>query len=174
MSGGAASVTERPARAVSPSWCSSTRLLVTLVHLRLGLPHTALAKLFAVDRSTVSAAVREIRPPLAARGFATPDHPGLRIRTLDDLFAYANIEGVELRIDGTEVQVRRPRAGRPGRKVFISGKKKQNTIKITTFLHPEARSRYANGCVPDGENGDCRLTGSGNPQHHVKNPTYEG
>jgi hypothetical protein len=34
-----------------------------------------------------------------------------------------------LRIDGTEVQVRRPKAGRPGRKAFISGKKKQNTEK---------------------------------------------
>lgn len=39
--------------------------------------------------------------------------------------AYAEAEGVDLRIDGTEVQVRRPRAGRPGRKAFVSGKKKQ-------------------------------------------------
>ncbi|MEU8693095.1 transposase family protein [Streptomyces sp. NPDC048665] len=46
------------------------RLLVTLVHLRLGLPHAALAQLYGVDRSTVSAAVREVRPLLAARGFA--------------------------------------------------------------------------------------------------------
>ena len=36
-----------------------------------------------------------------------------------------------LRIDGTEVQVRRPRPGRAGRRAFISGKKKQNTIKST-------------------------------------------
>jgi hypothetical protein len=31
------------------------RLLVTLVHLRLGLPHAALAELYGMDRSTVSA-----------------------------------------------------------------------------------------------------------------------
>ncbi|MFF1298396.1 transposase family protein [Streptomyces sp. NPDC058296] len=36
-------------------------------------------------------------------------------------------------MDGTEVQVRRPRAHRPGRKAFVSGKKKQNTINTTSF-----------------------------------------
>lgn len=33
---------------------------------------------------------------------------------------------------GTEVQVRRPKAGRPGRRAFVSGKK-QNTIKSTVI-----------------------------------------
>jgi len=33
---------------------------------------------------------------------------------LADVFAYAAAEGVRLRIDGTEIRVRRPRAGRPG------------------------------------------------------------
>ncbi|MFF3589444.1 transposase family protein [Streptomyces sp. NPDC002387] len=52
------------------------RLLVTLVHLRHQLPHMVLAELFEVDRSTVSAAIRQVRPLLAARGFAVPDRPG--------------------------------------------------------------------------------------------------
>ncbi|MGW3044800.1 transposase family protein [Kitasatospora sp. NPDC001159] len=119
------------------------RLLVTLVYLRLGLPHAALAELYGVDRSTVSGAIREVRPLLASRGFAVPDRPGLRIRTLEDLFAYADAEGVELRIDGTEVQVRRPRAGRPGRRAFVSGKKKQNTIKTTTFSDGQGRTLFS-------------------------------
>ena len=38
---------------------------------------------------------------------------------------------MQLRIDGTEVQVRLPAANRPGRRAFVSGKKKQNTIKST-------------------------------------------
>jgi DDE superfamily endonuclease len=38
---------------------------------------------------------------------------------------------VRLRVDATEVRVRRPRAGRPARKAFVSGKAKQNTIKTT-------------------------------------------
>ncbi len=125
------------------------RLLVTLVHLRLGLPHAALAQLYGVDRSTVSAAVREVRPLLAARGFAVPDRPGLRLRTLEDVFAYAEAEGVDLRIDGTEVQVRRPRAGRPGRKAFVSGKKKQNTVKTTTFSDAQGRTLFS-GVVRPG------------------------
>jgi hypothetical protein len=45
----------------------------------------------------------------AARGFAVPDQPGIRLRTIEDVFAYAEAEDVELRIDGTDVQVRRPR-----------------------------------------------------------------
>ncbi|MGW3174662.1 helix-turn-helix domain-containing protein [Streptomyces sp. NPDC001153] len=83
------------------------------MHLRLGLPHAALAQIYGVDRSTVSAAVREVRPLLAARGFAVPDRLGLRLRTLEDVFAYVQAEGVDLRIEGTEVQVRRPSRGSP-------------------------------------------------------------
>ncbi|MEK8143532.1 transposase family protein [Streptomyces sp. M10(2022)] len=99
-----------------------------------------MAELYSVDRSTVSTAVREIRALLAERGFAVPGRPGLRLHTLEDLFAYAEAEGVVLRIDGTEVQVRRPEAHRPGRKAFVSGKKKQNTIKTTSFSDHQGRT----------------------------------
>ncbi|MDN3027555.1 transposase family protein [Streptomyces sp. S.PB5] len=58
------------------------RLLVTLVRLRHQLPHAASAEFYGVGRSTVSAAIGEVRPPLAARGFAVPDRSGLRLRTL--------------------------------------------------------------------------------------------
>ena len=124
------------------------RLLVTLVHLRHDLPHAALAELYDVDRSTISGAVRQVRPLLAGRGFAVPDHPGVRLRTLADVFAYAAAEGVTLRIDGTEVQVRRPRAGRIGRKAFVSGKKKQNTIKTTTFSDAQGRTLFSGAVRP--------------------------
>ncbi|GGJ42063.1 hypothetical protein GCM10010121_061450 [Streptomyces brasiliensis] len=89
------------------------------------------------------------RRQLTARGFAVPDRPGPRLRTLEDLFAYADAEGVELRLDGTEVQVRRPRAGRPGREAFVSGKKKQNTIKTTTFSDAQGRMLFS-GVVRPG------------------------
>ena len=109
------------------------RVIVTLVVLRFQLPHAAVALLYGVDRSTITRAVGEVRPLLAARGFAVPGEPGLRLRTLADVFAYAASQGVHLRIDGTEVQVRRPPANRPGRRAFVSGKKKQNTIKPTAI-----------------------------------------
>jgi hypothetical protein len=124
------------------------RVIVTLVALRLQLPHAALAVLYGVDRSTVTRAVREVRPLLAARGFAVPGHPGLRLRTLADVFAYASAQGVELRIDGTEVQVRRPRANKPGRRAFVSGKKKMNTKKATVVADGAGRTLWAGAFRP--------------------------
>jgi hypothetical protein len=124
------------------------RVIVTLVHLRFQLPHAALALFYRVDRSTVTGAVGEIRPLLAARGFPVPDRPGLRLKTLADVFAYAASEGVELRIDGTEVQVRRPRANRAGRRAFVSGKKKQNTIKPTVISDAKGRLLWCGATRP--------------------------
>jgi len=124
------------------------RVIATLVHLRFQLPHAALAELYRVDRSTVTRAIHEVRPLLAARGFAVPGHQGLRLRTLADVFAYAAAEGVELRIDGTEVQVRRPRSGKPGRRAFVSGKKKQNTKKATVITDGRGRTLWAGAFRP--------------------------
>jgi hypothetical protein len=124
------------------------RVVVTLVVLRFQLPHAALAVLYGVDRSTVTRAVREVRPLLAARGFAVPGGPGLRLHTLADVFAYASAAGVELRIDGTEVQVRRPAANKPGRRAFVSGKKKQNTKKATVITDGAGRTLWAGAFRP--------------------------
>src|SRR6266516_6272484 len=124
------------------------RVIVTLVYLRHQLPHTALAALYQVDRSTVTRAVHELRPLLAARGFAVPGRPGLQLRTLADVFAYASAQGVELRLDGTEVQVRRPRASKPGRRAFVSGKKKMNTKKATVVTDGEGRTLWAGAFRP--------------------------
>jgi hypothetical protein len=124
------------------------RVIATLVYLRFQLPHAALAALYGVDRSTITRAVGEIRPLLAARGFAVPEEPGVRLRTLADVFAYAAARGVELRIDGTEVQVRRPRVGKPGRRAFVSGKKKQNTKKATVVTDGKGRTLWAGAFRP--------------------------
>jgi hypothetical protein len=124
------------------------RVIATLVILRFQLPHAALAVFYGVDRSTITRAVHEVRPLLAARGFAVPASPGVRLSTVADVFAYAASEGVRLRIDGTEVQVRRPMAGRPGRRAFVSGKKKQNTIKATVISDGSGRLLWAGAFRP--------------------------
>jgi hypothetical protein len=124
------------------------RMLVTLVYLRTQLPHAALAELYDVGRSTVTEAIGEIRPLLAERGFAVPDRRGLRLRTLADVFAYAAAEGIKLRIDGTETQVRRPKAHRPGRCAFVSGKKRQNTMKTTTISDGQGRTLWSGADRP--------------------------
>jgi DDE superfamily endonuclease/Helix-turn-helix of DDE superfamily endonuclease len=124
------------------------RVIVTLVYLRFQLPHTALAELYGVHRSTITRAVTEVRPLLAARGFAVPHRPDLRLRTLADVFAYAAAHGTELRIDGTEVQVRRPRANKPGRRAFVSGKKKMNTKKAAVVTDGQGRTLWAGAFRP--------------------------
>jgi hypothetical protein len=72
-----------------------------------------------------------------------PGRPTLRLRTMADVVAYAAANGVELRIDGTKTQVRRPRAHRPGRRAFISGKCKQNTLKPTVLSDGQGRTLWA-------------------------------
>lgn len=124
------------------------RVIATLVILRFQLPHAALALFYGVDRATITRAVHEIRPLLAGRGFAVPGKPGLRLRTLADVFAYAAAEGVHLRIDGTEVRVRRPRANKPGRRAFVSGKLKQNTKKATVITDEQGRTVWVGAFRP--------------------------
>jgi hypothetical protein len=124
------------------------RVLATLVILRLQLPHQALAVLYGVDRSTITRAFHQVRPLLAQRGFAIPAMPGVRLHTLADVFAYAATEGIDLRLDGTETQVRRPKAHRAGRRAFVSGKKKQNTIKTTTISDGQGRTLWAGAVRP--------------------------
>jgi hypothetical protein len=91
-----------------------------------------------VDRSTVTRAVRQVRPLLAGRGYATPQ--GTRLHTLADVFACAAAHQIRLRLDGSEIEVRRPKPGRPGRRAFVSGKKKQNTIKFTKISDGRGRT----------------------------------
>lgn len=81
-------------------------------------------------------------------GFAVPGKPELRLRTLADVFAYAAAEGVSLRVDGTEVQVRRPQANKPGRRAFVSGKKKQNTQKATVITSEKGSTLWVGAFRP--------------------------
>ena len=124
------------------------RVIAALVHLRFQLPHKALAVICGVGRSAVTRAIHEIRPLLASRGFAVPGEPGIRLRTLAGLFACAAARGVTIRLDGTEVQVRRPRADKPGRRAFVSGKKKQNTMKAAVATGGKGRTAWAGAFRP--------------------------
>jgi hypothetical protein len=77
-----------------------------------------------------------------------PGEAGVRLHTLADVFAYAAARGVELRLDGTEVRVRRPRVGRPGRRAFVSGKMRQNTKKATVITDERGRTLFAGAIRP--------------------------
>ncbi|WP_206669278.1 transposase family protein [Streptomyces sp. IB2014 016-6] len=103
------------------------RLLATLVHLRHGVTHDVLACWFGVDRSTITRAVGEVRPLLAERGCTVS--PDVRLRSLAEVIDHLGSSGTIGIVDGTEIRVRRPAAGRKDRDKFISGKNKQNAVK---------------------------------------------
>ncbi len=54
----------------------------------------------------------------------------------------------ELRLDATEIQIRRPPAGRGGRRAFVSGKKKQNTMKATVIADDQGRTLWTDALRP--------------------------
>ncbi|WP_408058979.1 transposase family protein [Streptomyces canus] len=62
--------------------------------------------------------------------------------------SYAQAEGVRLRLDGTEIQVRRPAAHRPGRRRFVSGKRRQNTHECTVASDSEGRPLWVGAHRP--------------------------
>lgn len=61
------------------------------------------------------------------------------------MLAYAAADGLTVRLDGTEIQVRRLKANRPGRRAFVSGEKKQNTINATVASDAHGRPMWAAG-----------------------------
>ncbi|MGW3525678.1 transposase family protein [Streptomyces olivaceus] len=103
------------------------RLLATLVHLRHAVTHDVLACWFGVDRSTITRAIGEVRPLLAERGCTIG--PGVRLRTLAEVVDHLGASAKTGIIDGTEIRVRRPAAGRKDRDKFVSGKSRQNAVK---------------------------------------------
>jgi hypothetical protein len=117
---------------------------VTLVHLRTGLTYEALGVIYEVGSSTIRRAICEVASAARRARVRRPaPAPGVRLRTLDDVFAYAEAEDITLSIDGMATQVRRPQAGRPGRRVFVSGKRRQKTIKTTTVSDEQGRTLWS-------------------------------
>ncbi|MEU4659334.1 transposase family protein [Streptomyces sp. NPDC023723] len=122
------------------------RLLATLVHLRHGVTHDVLACWFGVDRSTITRAVSEVRPLLAERGCTVS--PDVRLRTLADVVDHLGASGTTAIVDGTEIRVRRPAAGRKDRDKFISGKNKQNAVKSMVVTDGEGRVLWCSPARP--------------------------
>ncbi|MGW1086396.1 transposase family protein [Streptomyces sp. NPDC002596] len=111
-------------------------------------------------------------PPAAGRArIRGARRPGLRLRTLEDVFAYSEAEDVTLRIDGTETQVRRPWANRPGRRAVISGKRRQNTIKTTTISDHQGRALFSGAQRPGRMRDQTALRTEGIAEQLRQHPT---
>ncbi|WP_331751657.1 transposase (plasmid) [Streptomyces sp. NBC_00015] len=120
------------------------RPLATLVSLCHGTTHDVLACWFGVDRSTTTArAIGEVRPLLVQRGCTVA--PDVRLRTFAEVIDHLGASGQTGIIDGMQIRVRRPVAGRKGRDKSVSGKTKQNAVK--TMLLTDAE-RHVLFCSP--------------------------
>ncbi|WP_233436226.1 transposase, partial [Streptomyces anulatus] len=108
--------------------------------------HDVLACWFRVDRSTITRAIGEMRPLFAERGCTIS--PGVRLRTLAEVIDHLGTSGRTGIIDGTEIRVRRPAAGRKDRDVFISGKNKQNAVKTMVLTDQNGRVIFSSPARP--------------------------
>ncbi|MEU9663863.1 transposase family protein, partial [Streptomyces chartreusis] len=111
-----------------------------------GTTHDVLACWFGVDRSTITRAIGEVRPLLAQRGCTVA--PGIRLRTLVEVIEHLGADGRTGIIDGTEIRVRRPAAGRKDRDKFVSGKTKQNAVKSMVVTDAEGRVLFCSPVRP--------------------------
>ena len=142
----------RRVRARSTGWCSLTRLLVTLVHLRHGVTHDVLGAWFGVDRSTITRGINEIRPLLAERGCRIDD--GRRLRKLAEVVDHLGASGRGAILDATEVRVRHPAADTVDRDRFISGKSRQNAIRTVVVADLQGRVLFCCGATVPGSVAD--------------------
>lgn len=156
------------------------RLLATLVHLRHGTTHDVLACWFNVDRSTVTRAISEVRPLLAERGCTIS--PGVRLKTLAEVVDHLGTSGQTGIVDGTEIRVRRPGAGRKDRDRFISGKSKQNAVKAMVLTDQAGRMLFCSPTAPGScaditharRLGLARLLADGPPVEILADAGYQG
>ncbi|MFB7391822.1 transposase family protein [Streptomyces sp. NPDC056191] len=112
------------------------RPLATLAHLRHGVIHDVSACWFGVDRSTITRAIGEVRPLLAERGARSAPASGCGPWPRSSTTSAPAKTGI---IDGTEIRVRRPAAGRKDRDAFIAGKNQQNAVKSMVVTDGEGR-----------------------------------
>ncbi|MCI4146668.1 transposase family protein [Streptomyces sp. MMS20-AI2-20] len=90
-----------------------------------------------MDRSIITRAIGEMRPLLAERGCTIS--LGVRLRTLAEVVDHLGASGKTGIIDGTEIRVRGPAAGRTDRDKLISGKSKQNAVKTMVVTGADGR-----------------------------------
>jgi hypothetical protein len=72
----------------------------------------------------------------------------VRLRSLAEVVDHLGASGTAGIVDGTEIRVRRPAAGRKDRDKFISGKNKQNAVKSMVVTDGEGRVLWCSPARP--------------------------
>jgi hypothetical protein len=119
-----------------PPWCTCVR----------GAPTTCWpAGLGPTDRRSPAPSARCARC-WAERGCTVEG--GIRLHTLADVVAHLGARGQLGLLDATEVQVRRPAAGRAGHRRFVSGKAWANTVKALVITDADGRLLFCGHTRP--------------------------
>ncbi|MER7983731.1 transposase family protein [Streptomyces sp. NPDC095817] len=72
----------------------------------------------------------------------------MRLRSLAEVVDHLGASGTPGIVDGTEIRVRRPAAGRKDRDMFISGKNKQNAVKSMVVTDGQGRVLWCSPAPP--------------------------
>jgi hypothetical protein len=125
-----------------------TRLLATLVWLRVYPTYSVLGLLFGVDKPTAWHTVQDVLEVLATRADFPLDRPGPARTPLGSADAVmAAFPGVRVIVDAKEQGFRRPAAW-DDQRPFYSGKKKRHTVKNQIVCTPTGRIRSASRSMP--------------------------
>jgi len=127
----------------------ATRLLMTMMWVRLYLTTAALGALFGVDKATVSRNGRRILAVLrrVSEGEIEWPDPPARGEGKDLAEALASYPDLFAILDGTEQPVQRPRDPQRQR-AFYSGKKKRHTIKKGIVVNEKGMIRAVTPSTP--------------------------
>ncbi|MGW2586471.1 transposase family protein [Streptomyces virginiae] len=144
-----------------PRWCVSATG-----------PHTTC-------RPAGSASTRPPSPGQSARcgpcrpSEAAPSPRAFARRTLAEVIDHLGAGGQTGIIDGTEIRVRRPAAGRKDRDKFISGKNKQNAVEAMVLTDAKGRMLFCSPAEPASCADITHARQSGLVKHLVDAPAVE-
>jgi hypothetical protein len=138
-----------------------TRLLMTLLWLRVYPTYEVLGWLFGLEKSNAWENVQDtlaVLETLADFGFERPAAERAKLGTKQAVFdAFPEVKVI---IDGKEQPFQRPR-GWEEQKPFYSGKKKRHTVKTQVLCTPEGRIGGVSATVPGSTHDLTMMRGDG-------------
>jgi hypothetical protein len=142
-----------------------TRLLMTVLWLRLYPTYEVLGWLFSLDKTNAHATVGDLLPALETLAEFPFERPAAERKKLRSVAAVMDaFPDVRLVIDAKEQPVQRPKSTKEDdrQRPYYSGKKKRHTLKNQVAVTPEGRIGAVSESVPGGANHDLTLLrGSG-------------
>jgi DDE superfamily endonuclease len=137
-----------------------TRLLMTLIWLRIYPTFEVLGFLFSLNKTNVHDTVREMLATLETMANFSFERPAAERKKLRSVQAVMDaFPAVRLVIDTKEQPIQRPKSTKENdrQKPYYSGKKKRHTIKSEIGVEPDGQIGAVSASVPGGATADLSL-----------------